>query len=237
MNSATSIRRVNLQKIRRPSSSFFILQDPLEPLRFVNKIRVSVRLLLIDEKGNLAYLYLEGKDEYGIRRHYESVGGGIEEQEKLEEALFRELKEETGYELESFSYLHSVIDAYAKFQQLNIHHYYVAKGRKKEKPLFTEFEKRLRIRLDFNEPERWLRVFQKPAFGVDALVHQREYVMLAYFLNQSKRLPVLSDYHKRLNDTVFSAHLEIEQWPQILLHHPHDLDRLKYLAHFLYEAK
>lgn len=69
----------------------------------VSVVRKAVRLLLLNEQKQLLLLYAEdpfitdpqGKP-YGP--FWLTVGGAIEEEETLEEAAYRELKEETGLE-------------------------------------------------------------------------------------------------------------------------------------------
>lgn len=230
MNSVIFTHLANQQKTRRQMSSFFILKDPLEKLERVSKFRVSVRMLLTNEKGEIAYLHLKGHDEYGLRDHYESIGGGIKEQEEVKESLERELLEESGYVLEDAAYLFSVVDEYARFHQVNLHHYYWVQAKGKEKPLFTEFEKRFKIQVIFQSPERWLEVLSKPAFGVNALVHQREYRMLAYLLGQSESSPELLADHKKASGKEYQLDLKSPQWLDILLRRHHALDRLRYLS-------
>lgn len=236
MNSVTSTHLVNQQKIRRQASSFFVLKDPLESLQKVDRFRVSVRMLLRNEKGQLAYLHMQGFDDYGQRNHYESIGGGIDQDEDVEMAMRRELREESGYLLDNAYYFASVVDEYARFNQVNLHHYFLVDGTKKEKPLFTEFEKRFKIDLIFKDPQTWLQVFHRPAFGVDALVHQREYLMIAYLLDQLETLPALLDDRKRVSEKGYPLSLKNPEWLDILLHHHHVLDRLKYLERILDEA-
>ena len=54
------------------------------------KIRKAVRTILFNEKGEIAILHKKNKNEYKL------VGGGIEENENMEEALRREINEEAG---------------------------------------------------------------------------------------------------------------------------------------------
>lgn len=54
------------------------------------KIRKAVRTILFNEKGEIAILHKKNKNEYKL------VGGGIEENENMEEALRREVNEEAG---------------------------------------------------------------------------------------------------------------------------------------------
>lgn len=56
-------------------------------------VRKAVRTILFNEKGEIAILHKKNKNEYKL------VGGGIEENENMEEALRREVNEEAGCEI------------------------------------------------------------------------------------------------------------------------------------------
>lgn len=56
-------------------------------------IRKAVRTILFNKKGEIAILHKKNKNEYKL------VGGGIEENENMEEALRREVNEEAGCEI------------------------------------------------------------------------------------------------------------------------------------------
>ncbi|HEY4537553.1 MAG TPA: NUDIX hydrolase, partial [Erysipelothrix sp.] len=94
------------------------LKDPNEPIKSIEKIRVSVRAILLNDKAELGYLYYKGQDLFGIRNHFESVGGGINPEESLIDALKREVKEETGFTIQDIDYLDSIIDEYGKLNQV-----------------------------------------------------------------------------------------------------------------------
>lgn len=66
--------------------------DPKNPPKMIRK---GVRAAIIKD-NNVCLLYYKSFD------HYTLPGGGIEMNETKEDALVREIKEETGFELESF---------------------------------------------------------------------------------------------------------------------------------------
>lgn len=163
------------------------LKDPNENLLEIKKVRVSVRALLLDEENRVGMLKISGFDIFGQRNHFESVGGGLEPFEDEIIALKREVREETGFHINEIKYLDTVIDEYALLSQVNVHHYYIARIVGKEKTQLTDRELCLIKGIEFKDPKTWIAVLSQAAFGVNALVHQRELLMMKDFLNQQYR--------------------------------------------------
>lgn len=162
------------------------LKDPNEPIKSIEKIRVSVRAILLNEKAELGYLYYQGQDLFGIRNHFESVGGGINPQESLIDALKREVKEETGFTIQDIDYLESIIDEYGKLNQVNVHHYFVCRIKKVGEKNLQGYEKELIQSLVFKSYKAWEKQFQRATVGVNTLVHQREKILLTKYINKLK---------------------------------------------------
>lgn len=163
------------------------LKDPNEPIKNIAKIRVSVRAILLNEKAELGYLYYQGKDLFGIRNHFESVGGGINPQESLLAALKREVKEETGYSIKDIDYLESIIDEYGKLNQVNVHHYFVCYIEKAGQNNLQGYEKELIQKLVFKPYKAWEKQFRRATVGVNTLVHQREQILLKKYIKQLEK--------------------------------------------------
>ncbi len=66
---------------------------PPKPLPF---FRECARGLIMDPQGRIGMIHIQGTDEFGIRDHLESCGGGIEPKETAEQTLIREAREELG---------------------------------------------------------------------------------------------------------------------------------------------
>ena len=158
------------------------LKDPNEPITKVKKIRVSVRALILNHNNELGYLYYEGKDLFGIRKHYEAAGGGIALNESHQAALTREIEEETGFLINNSIYLDSIIDEYGKINQVNVHHYYVCTIKGLGNKHLEDYERNLIKGFVFKTVEEWQAEFNLATTGVNTLVHQREKVMLARFI-------------------------------------------------------
>lgn len=92
-----------------------------------DKTRLTARAFVINGNNEIAILHIKGDDNFGHRDYYETSGGGIEENESIEEAILRELDEEIGYKCEIVKYLGKVEDEYNLLHRKNINHYYLCK--------------------------------------------------------------------------------------------------------------
>lgn len=91
------------------------------------KTRLIARAFVINENNEIAILHIVGDDIFDHRDYYETSGGGIEENESIEEAILRELDEEIGYKCEIIKYLGVVEDEYNLLHRNNVNHYFLCK--------------------------------------------------------------------------------------------------------------
>src|SRR3989344_2222838 len=96
--------------------------------------RKAVRAILFDEKKRVALMSVS-KHNY-----HKLPGGGIEEGENTEEALRREIKEETGGEIEITGEVGKIIEEKSHYSKIQESYCFIAKLRKLGKPEFTEHE-------------------------------------------------------------------------------------------------
>ena len=78
-----------------------LIRDFIYPRSEINMIRKTVRVILVNEKKEIALLHILGKDKFGDRNHYETLGGGVKDNEDLITSLIREVKEEAGYTIKN----------------------------------------------------------------------------------------------------------------------------------------
>lgn len=101
-------------------------EDTMYEKREITHIRHTVRLFVQDEQGLFWFLVIRGKDDFGQRNHYETIGGGIEAEETYEEAIRREVMEEIGYEVEHIQEIGMIIDRYYLIgRETHSHFFYV----------------------------------------------------------------------------------------------------------------
>ncbi len=114
------------------------LTDNEYPLEYIDHTRKTARAILINEKWQVGFNKLHGEDMFGIREYYETAGGGFAEHETAEEAVLREVREESGYECEIIKEIGIVDDYYNLIHRHNLNYYFLCKslsfvGRKLEK--------------------------------------------------------------------------------------------------------
>lgn len=103
-------------------------QDDQYAFHGVTHQREIARAIFLNEKNEICLTKLLGVDKFGQRDYYETPGGGIQEGETPEQALFRELIEETGYESIVLKKIGDVHDFYNLIGRENHNHYYFAKA-------------------------------------------------------------------------------------------------------------
>ena len=129
------------------------LKDNEYPFTYIDHTRKIARAILINEKGEVALNKLHGEDMFGSRNYYETPGGGFHKGETSKNALFREIKEETGYEIEILAPIGIVDDYYNLIHRHNRNFYYLCKtkrfiGKKLEEYEASMIEKLVWVTLD-----------------------------------------------------------------------------------------
>lgn len=162
------------------------LEDDQFKVAKICHVRNTVRCFVMNELGQCAMILIKGQDLFGKRNHYESPGGGIEVGESMVQAVHREIHEELGYEVDSISYLASIVDVYNLLNRTTVHNYFVCYITKKTHSARTRLEEQLFDDVIWCFPEMWLETLNQPQEGVNELVHARERVMMRYFLDQQE---------------------------------------------------
>ncbi len=103
------------------------LKDNEYEYTYNDKTRLIARAFVINDNNDIAILHIVGDDDFGHRDYYETSGGGIEENESIQDAIVRELDEEIGYRCEIVNYLGIVEDEYNLLHRNNINHYFLCK--------------------------------------------------------------------------------------------------------------
>ena len=92
-------------------------------------IREAVRTILFNNKGEIAILHKKNKNEYKL------VGGGIEENENMKEALRREVNEEAGCEIKDVVEFGYVEELRTVNNFMQISYVFISKVKKNKKQL------------------------------------------------------------------------------------------------------
>ncbi len=101
------------------------LTDTIYPKQAITHERTTVRAILINHKEEFAFLRVVGEDDFGIRNHLETLGGGVDDGEDFEEALKRECMEEAGLKVRVIRKLIVITDEYHLLQRRTHSHFYL----------------------------------------------------------------------------------------------------------------
>ena len=112
--------------------------------------------ILENEKGEVLLLLRDDKEGLAYRNCWDVIGGMVEKGESVEEALRREVKEETGHDLKDYTFFKKY-DAVEKDGSLNTKFVFYSKTRKSledfvlgdegQKLQFFSFEDALKLEL------------------------------------------------------------------------------------------
>lgn len=116
------------------------LIDDQYPQEEITHTRNVARAILINDKNEVCLIHLKCDDIFGHRDYYETPGGGVDNGETAEQAVIREIKEETGYQSKIITELGYVSDYYNLIHRHNMNYYYLLKATEKGKTSRNEYE-------------------------------------------------------------------------------------------------
>ena len=103
------------------------LQDEEWQFEYTTHDRQVARGIVYDDEGYFYFVRAERNDDFGIATLIETSGGGVEPGENPDEAIYRELREELGAEVEIEAKIGIVSDYYNLIHRHNINNYYLAR--------------------------------------------------------------------------------------------------------------
>ena len=103
------------------------LQDDQWQMEYIDHNRNIARAIVYDEDGNFYFVRAERNDDFGQATIIETAGGGVEEGERLQDAIKRELKEELGVKVDVICKIGVVSDYYNLIHRHNINNYFLCK--------------------------------------------------------------------------------------------------------------
>ena len=161
------------------------MADDLYEYEGYDHIRYTARALMENEKGQFGFLHITGEDLFGERDHLETVGGGLEEGESLQETIKREIMEEAGFEMLTCEYVGTIFDSYNIIRRITCSSFFhckvdtsVNRGTSR-----TESEQELISEIVWLYPDEALDWLDNRAeHKVDKLVQRRDAMALRYYL-------------------------------------------------------
>jgi len=115
--------------VKEKQAEIFVrLQDEEWPFEYTDHDRQIVRAIVFDDAGYLYFVRAKRDDEFGKAVLIETAGGGVENGEDLHAAIFRELQEELGANVEMVGKIGVVDDYYNLIHRHNINNYYLCRA-------------------------------------------------------------------------------------------------------------
>ena len=104
------------------------LADNEWPYEYTSHDRHIARGIVVDDEGYFYFVRADRDDDFGRAVVIETAGGGIEEGEKPEIAILRELKEELGAEVKVICKIGVVSDYYNLIHRHNVNNYFLCRA-------------------------------------------------------------------------------------------------------------
>ena len=146
--------------------------------------RFTARALAENEEGKFGFLHIEGEDLFGVRDHLETCGGGLEEDEMINETLVREVREEMGLEVRDYEYIGTIVDTYNLINRITVSSFFHCHVNSQPQNMNRTEEERILIsEVLWFEPQEALDYLEhKGDNKVDRLVMRRDAMALRYYL-------------------------------------------------------
>ena len=104
------------------------LADNEWPYEYTSHDRHIARGIVVDDEGYFYFVRADRDDDFGRAMVIETAGGGVEEGEKPEIAILRELKEELGAEVKVICKIGVVSDYYNLIHRHNVNNYFLCRA-------------------------------------------------------------------------------------------------------------
>lgn len=103
------------------------LRDEEWEFNGITNDRQTARAIVFDDEGYFYFVHVDRDDDFGKVKYIETAGGGVEDGENPDVAIYRELEEELGASVEVICKIGVVSDYYNKIKRHNINNYYLCR--------------------------------------------------------------------------------------------------------------
>jgi 8-oxo-dGTP pyrophosphatase MutT (NUDIX family) len=165
------------------------LQDKQYSFQGISHVRPNARALLENAEGLFAFHHIYLKDKFGQRDYLETPGGGLEGGETPEQAVVREVEEETGFKSKVILPIGLIEDDYNLIQRHNQNYYFYVKVTGRGQLHQTEQERKMIQQL------HWLSLQDAKAWygrlsqtGISQLIQQRELPIVEWLITYRRSL-------------------------------------------------
>lgn len=159
-------------------SKYLLIKDDVYPPAEIKYIRKTSRAIALWQ-GKVGLIHIEYTDNFGVRNHYETPGGGLEKGETYQQAIIREMKEEIGATGKIIADLGLIAVEYKILERIDLSRFFLFRVEKIDNPHPTEFEKKC------NATPVWMPMDEAIMIcshykedNVEKIIYQRELHML-----------------------------------------------------------
>ena len=156
-----------------------LIEDNIYPITEIKRTRETVRVILVNSNKEIGLIHIKGIDKFGNRDHYETLGGGVENNEELLDTLHREVKEEAGYLIKNIKEIAYIDIQYNLLNRIDRGYFFYAEIKEKVDTNLNDYEKEL-----FKEI-KWINIKEIDEFyqnysveNVGKMIHYRDYKMI-----------------------------------------------------------
>jgi 8-oxo-dGTP pyrophosphatase MutT (NUDIX family) len=162
-------------------SIYIKLKDDQFEFNGITHNRVAARAIVLNEDDKIGLLRVYGNDAFGFRDYLETPGGGVKENESLENAVKREVLEELGVSANILEKIGIVEDDYNLIFRHNIVHYYLMKVIEYKKRNLEEYEKSMIEEIRWFDIDEAIMAYENLGdSGIECLIKRRELPVLKH---------------------------------------------------------
>ena len=143
-------------------------------------VRQAARAFLFKD-NKFCLLHILGEDKFGKRDHYETPGGGVENNEDLLQTLTREMGEETGYTIKNIQEIGKISIEYKLLNRIDVENYFYCECNSLHETHLLDYEKKLTFEQEWFTIDEAIEMYKtKKTFLCGKMIHEREYNALLY---------------------------------------------------------